>query len=343
MGIYFIAAGTAKTDNREKSLDKAFKAHELKKFNIAKIDDFFTPSGNIYIWGATERSFKQLLEVEKNDYVIDVKDTEVKQVFRFCFYIDTGNDSSLQEYIGWDAELSKEEKRSYRYVYFLKAPLQTKNTNKSYYQNAFGFKTKHWLPGQRHINDELIDKALKNTNSSSIEHFLGIANQDFSSVILNPEKSTKLIKEETVSFIPNWLRDLVEQIEKLKKDQDHYERDHESLVEKLFTLLDFKEIKYRRGRIDILILEKSKPLITIEVKSDWSLSEKNLEYIRQAYNYSFETGTKHIIVTNGDRYFLFDKSRGCSYNENLVGSVELTKPTKEGLDLLNYLRTLHED
>lgn len=200
MGIYFIAAGTAKTDNREKSLDKAFKAHELKKFNIAQIDDFFTPSENIYIWGANKGSLKQLLKVGKDDYVIDVKDTEVKQVFRFCFYIDTGNDSSLQEYIGWDAELSKEEKRSYRYVYFLKAPLQTKNKDKNYYKNAFDFKTNQWLPGQRYIDDELIEKALKNTNSSSIEHFLGIANQDFSSVTLNPEKSVKLIKEDTVSF-----------------------------------------------------------------------------------------------------------------------------------------------
>lgn len=89
MGIFFIAAGN-RTKNREKSLDKAFKAHELKKFNIAQIDDFFTPSENIYIWGANERSLEHLLKVGRNDYVVDVKNTEVKQVFRFCFYIDTG-------------------------------------------------------------------------------------------------------------------------------------------------------------------------------------------------------------------------------------------------------------
>ena len=94
----------------------------------------------------------------------------------------------------------------------------------------------------------------------------------------------------------------------MRKDAGHQERDHEAIVAAMFECLGYKqvdEIKFRRGRIDVLISVNERPIFTIEVKADWGLSSSSTEAIRQAYNYALETGTPFVIVTNGDTYLFF--------------------------------------
>lgn len=83
---------------------------------------------------------------------------------------------------------------------------------------------------------------------------------------------------------------------------------------------------------------QEKPLLTIEVKADWALSPKSKTYIEQAYGYAQEVGTRFVIITNGDRYVVFDRARRLDYASNLIGEFQVTRLTRSGLDILESLR-----
>jgi len=177
MGIYFIAAGSA-SKNRQKSLDKSFLSGEIKPFipqsEYQKLYSIFGESDPVFIWGANQGSFTQLNRVRPNEYVVDVKNKKVMNVFRFAFFYKTP-DTNLQKYIGWDDEKPIEEKRSYRYVYFLKNPQKTKYTEKEYFARAFDqADNQNFLVGQKYFPDHQVDMALERTEAKNIKQFIGI-------------------------------------------------------------------------------------------------------------------------------------------------------------------------
>ncbi len=146
---------------------------------------------------------------------------------------------------------------------------------------------------------------------------------------------------ETIYECPHWLEGLIKDIESLKKDEEHKERAHESLVESFYELLGFKkfnDIKHRQGRIDISVEHGGETIIVTEVKKDWNLSYKDKSTVIQAYNYSLESGARYVIITNGDYYAIFDKEKGRSYESNFLGVFKLSQPTEEGLKLIGILK-----
>lgn len=143
---------------------------------------------------------------------------------------------------------------------------------------------------------------------------------------------------------PEWLLNLINDIEKLKKDSEHKERAHESLVESFYELLGFEkytDIKHRQGRIDIVVEYENKKMIVNEVKKDWQLSWRDKKTLSQAYNYAHETGARYVVLTNGDYYAIFDKDKGRSYESNFKGDFRLSKVKKEDIELINCLRKEH--
>ena len=158
------------------------------------------------------------------------------------------------------------------------------------------------------------------------------------------------IQDEVISWRNNfpliyersgWLLNLINNVEKLKRDPEHKERAHEFLVETFYELLGFAkyvEIKYRQGRIDISIEYKNKLLIVNEVKKDWSLSWRDKKALLQAYNYALETGTPFVVLTNGDYYAIFDRRKGHSYESQFVGDFKLTKLKIEDLEIIENLK-----
>lgn len=175
MGLYFIAAGQS-SKNREKSLDKGFRLDQIAEYlDAEKVDQLkscFGATDEIFLWGANNT--RELSSVKKGDYVVDVKNKEVVQVFEFCFYVETRN-INLQQFVGWDSEKPQHEQRQYKYVYFLKSPRQVKNNDKNYYQSAFDLQDNpQWLVGQKWFDDVAIENALKNTGHDSLDTFLGI-------------------------------------------------------------------------------------------------------------------------------------------------------------------------
>lgn len=255
--------------------------------------------------------------------------------------------------MGWDREKPRLDRRPYRYVYFLNSPLSTRITDKSYFQKAFDLNSNpQWLVGQRYFNDEELLAALERKKSASIEGFLGIAARH-----ANTEHPKSLARNIRPDFLirrtsavtaanhffepPDWLKPLVGKVTALKNDPEALERDHEDLVASLFELLGYErthDIKFRRGNIDIRIDKENHPLITIEVKADWALSPDSKKALTQAYNYSHETKTPFVVLTNGDRYCIYDRRQGLSYKENLCADLSITRIDQDGVTKLNSLR-----
>ncbi|MHB8843309.1 MAG: hypothetical protein ACYC7L_01045 [Nitrospirota bacterium] len=133
----------------------------------------FSDDDAIYIWGANEKSYSQLSQVQKDDYVLDVKNTEVVQAFEYCFNIKTSN-HNLQNFIRWDDDKPIDERRHYEYVFFLKNPRSVKHKDKSRYQRAFGLEDNpQWLIGQRYFNNASIQLAMTSIGVMNVEEFIG--------------------------------------------------------------------------------------------------------------------------------------------------------------------------
>jgi Type I restriction enzyme R protein N terminus (HSDR_N) len=355
MGIYFIPAGTF-SKNRLKTLDKPHAVGEICQFLSPKERDelkkFFNDTDAVYIWGAGQKSFSELSQVNRDEYVVDVKNTKVIQIFKYCFFIKAQN-TRLRDVLGWDKEKNSDSRRSIDYVYFLKSPIPTRRKTKTFFQTAFNLTSNsQWLIGQKYFTDNEVRAALKRTSCVSIEAFLGITN-GLPNLPKNPNRNNSpgpaiIIRRspsetaDSPTFdIPAWLEGLVGKVIALKNDPGHLERDHEDLVAALFELLGYQrihDIKFRRGNIDIRIEKDNSPMITVEVKSDWGLSPDSRGALSQAYNYAHETGTPFVIITNGDRFCIYDRRQGMSYIDNLFADVTLTCMTQEAVNKLFLLR-----
>lgn len=352
MGIYFIPAGSY-SKNREKTLDKSHPVEKICQFlspeDSDKLKSYFPEGEGVYLWGANNE--RDLSRVKAGEYVIDVKNEVVVQIFIYCFLIHTNN-TRLQEFVGWDKEKSSDVRRSYQYVYFLKSPVPATRKDKNYFQNAFDLNSNpQWLVRQRYFNDSEVRKAIDRTETATVENFIGILPgnpKDFKNQVQPaPPKPIPVIRRKptepvTTTFdIPDWLKGLAGKVTALKNDPGHLERDHEDLVASLFELLGYErihDIKFRRGNIDIRIEKDNTPIITVEVKADWNLSPDSRGALRQAYNYAHETGTPFVIITNGDRYCIYDRRQGMSYEENLVADFTISRMAQESICKLNLLR-----
>lgn len=140
---------------------------------------------------------------------------------------------------------------------------------------------------------------------------------------------------------PSFLKQLVDNIRKLKEDPDHKGRDHKSLVESFYVILGYikvEEIKYRRGRIDIKIQLKNQTIVVNKVKPDWNLSYHTPGALIQAFNYALEAGSRYVVITNGDYYAIFDRNKGYSYDTHFVGQFRLSMLLQEDLKSIELLK-----
>lgn len=134
---------------------------------------------------------------------------------------------------------------------------------------------------------------------------------------------------------------VIESIERLKNDQNHSERDHESLVEHFLVALGYggnQEIKYRRGRIDVAITMDDNIVVIIEVKKDWNLNAQYYpQVVQQGYMYALDQGVRYVLITNGDYYAIFDRLKGLSTTTNLIGEFRLSSLKNEDLEIINII------
>lgn len=353
MGIYFIAAGIS-SENRKRTLDKSWRVEDvcgvLPQDVCDRVCAFFPEGNGVYLWGANKSSVPDLEKVCEYEYVVDVKNKEIIQIFEFCFWFKS-SDTRLQERVGWDEEKPRNERRPFNYIYFLRNPTKTRRMKKVYFQRAFGLEQNpQWLVRQLYFGDRQVREALNRSGAISIEDFLGITNanksgNDHPQVFLDDSPVCAVDDNQVESSIvqeklldpPEWLLPIIHQIEVLRRDSDHLERDHEDLVANFFETLGYlrlADIKFQRGSIDIRIDDNNRPLVTIEVKADWALSSSSKSAIQQAYRYAVETGTPFVIITNGDCYCVYDRTKGLSIAENLIAEFQLTRLTESDLAII---------
>jgi hypothetical protein len=177
-GVYFIAAGQS-SRNRSKSLDKSLEVVGLLPFVDSRLGtellSHFGEDGGVFAWGANRVG--DLDKLERGDYVVDVKNKQVVQIFKFQFYTHT-SDTRLQRRIGWDDDKPANEQRPYDFIYFLSDPENTKNTKKSYFQTAFDEeKNRNWLVGQRWFSEEKCQLAISRAGCQDLEDLMGINNE----------------------------------------------------------------------------------------------------------------------------------------------------------------------
>jgi Holliday junction resolvase-like predicted endonuclease len=179
-----------------------------------------------------------------------------------------------------------------------------------------------------------------------LNNFLKIEDDDekrFFGMVDNPRLPSKFeVHEKPKIEIPPQLKDIVDDIKKLKNDDTHQERAHESLIERFFEYLGyerFSDIKFRVGRVDISINVQGELVVVVEVKKYWNLNiKKDHSVIEQAYNYALVNGARFVIISNGDYYAIFDRDNGRTYMENLKGEFVLSNIDKESLLLINFLK-----
>lgn len=344
-GVYFLAAGSS-SKNRTKSLDRPLSysgvISHLDQNAVQQMREVFVENEQVYAWGAN--GVGHLDRLAFGDYVVDVKNKVVVRVFRFTFFIHT-RDTRLQDWIGWDAEKSRDVRRPYPLVYFLRTPQRTRNSEKSFFQGAFAQDANpQWLAGQRWFDDADVLAAMDRSGAKSVEALLGIdaiglpTTPRIDPLISEIPKEPKPPNYERPSF----LEPIISRLELLRVDENHMEREHEDIVAHLFEILGYRrgqEIKFQRGRVDILIVEESdtRPKIVVEVKRDWSISKSNADFVRQAHHYAGEVGARWVILTNGDRYFIYDRQKGLSYEEQFDCEFELTALTQEGRKCVSKL------
>jgi hypothetical protein len=148
-------------------------------------------------------------------------------------------------------------------------------------------------------------------------------------------------EDKPIIVAPELFKSVISDIETLKNDPKHNEKEHEILVASFYEALGyekFTEIKYQWDKIDIAILKKKKVSIVNEVKRKWNLSDDMEAARKQAYLYALDAGAKYVVVTNGDYYALYDRDKGRSFSDHFIGDFCITELTKEKLDLIEILK-----
>jgi len=362
-GIYFIAAG-ASSKNREKSLDRALDRRSMQDLlplsEADRLAASFHAGPCVYAWGANRVG--DLGKLDDGDFVVDVKNKKVVRVFQFAFFFETAT-TRLQEWIGWDAEKPSEGRRPYQLVYFLRDPKPTMRYEKDFFAEAFRVaNNQNWLVGQRWFSDTEVKAALERTNSPTVEAFLGITGRairpprDPMRRQLTPapetdppsghkeRKQSHEDRSDEIRVSAPWLEPVIQQVWRLKEQSKTLEREHEDAVAHFFEVLGYQrgsQIKFQRGLVDILIeLEDQAGIgpLVVEVKRDWALSKESRKHIHQAYRYALEQGARFVIVTNSDRFLIYDRTKGLDLTDQFVGDFQLTHVTQPGLALIERFR-----
>ena len=122
------------------------------------------------------------------------------------------------------------------------------------------------------------------------------------------------------------------------------ERNHEDVVKDLLIRLGYsaRDIVFQRGRIDLSIqTEAGSTAAVFEVKRTIASSSEHASARRQGMDYASQTGAPFVVITDGDRYEIYDRRKGHDYTTMLCGRFQLTTFRDEDVKVLDLLRPEH--
>ncbi|MFH0939045.1 MAG: hypothetical protein V1899_07175, partial [Planctomycetota bacterium] len=119
------------------------------------------------------------------------------------------------------------------------------------------------------------------------------------------------------------------------------EADTRWLVEKFLCLLGHSEkhIKFEVGRIDVTLIDATgKPWAIFEVKKSLDDKRDKDDGRRKGFDYANKVGAHLVVLTDADRYDIYDNDKSGNYDEKLRGSFKLTHYKNADDGLLDMLR-----
>jgi hypothetical protein len=155
-----------------------------------------------------------------------------------------------------------------------------------------------------------------------------------------PKKSPTPGSEKTNTILPP-LPDAGGFIERVKSVIGQPERNMEDVVKELLVRLGHppNRIVFQRGRVDLTLQDGSgKPVFVFEVKRSIASESERNKALRQALDYANQTGAQFIVITDADRYRIYDRHRGYDFASQFCGSFQLTSFDAASEAVLDLLR-----
>jgi predicted type IV restriction endonuclease len=98
-------------------------------------------------------------------------------------------------------------------------------------------------------------------------------------------------------------------------------------------------IEFQRGRVDLILEDSSgKPAFVFEVKRSIASESERAKARRQGLDYACQTGARFIVITDADRYEIYDHHRGWDFDSMFCGRFQLTQFYAASAAVLDLLR-----
>ena len=131
-----------------------------------------------------------------------------------------------------------------------------------------------------------------------------------------------------------------EDVKRLQRG-DATERDHEGAVKDFLVLLGHppENIRFQRGRIDVRVTDSGgRPHVVCEVKRSLRRTADRDDALRKGHDYARKVSAPLVVITDADRYEVYDLKCGISYEDQLRGSFQITAWREEYAAIVDLLR-----
>ncbi len=163
---------------------------------------------------------------------------------------------------------------------------------------------------------------------------------DRKEIVFNKRETSEDQKD---SILPS-IADAESLISRIRSVVGQPERNMEDVVKDLLVRLGHPDnlIVFQQGRIDLTLIDGSgKTAIVFEVKRSIGSGPERDRARRQAIDYACQTGAPLVVITDADRYEIYDRRRGLDFDAMLCGRFQLTQfdeASEAVLDLLKPYR-----
>lgn len=141
------------------------------------------------------------------------------------------------------------------------------------------------------------------------------------------------------SAIPDF-QNAQEYIDRLPALTGLSERNVEDAVKELLLHLghEREKIIFQLGRIDVAVQDRTgRTALVIEVKRSLGSAPQRADALRKGFDYAAQNGARYVVVTDADRFEVYDRTRGLDHTSMLCAKFRLTsfrESDAAGLDLL---------
>lgn len=132
-----------------------------------------------------------------------------------------------------------------------------------------------------------------------------------------------------------------EYLQRIPELIDLPERNHEDAVKNLLVSLghDPNRIRFQSGHMDLQVQDHTgKSVIVVEVKRSIASEPQRNSAIRQGFDYANRAGARFVVISDADRFEVYDRTRGLDYESMLCGKFQLTNFSQSDSDVLDLLR-----